>query len=146
MRRPASLVVRIGGVAAAAAIAVTGATTVASASIAPVAATAVAHRIPTRLAISTTRPADRPHQATAIINGHLTAGRFDLRHLRVWLERLGPKGKWHVMQLKLTRPYGHVFFRVHVGARPANFRLVFPGTPNLDRSVSRVDTIASARS
>lgn len=143
MRLPKSLAVRIGGVAAAAAIAVTGATTVASAATVPVAT--VAHRIPTRLAVSNTKPVARPHQTTAIINGHLTAGHFDLRHLRVWLERLGPKGKWHVMQAKLTRPFGHVFFRVHVGSKPANFRLVFRGTRNFGLSVSRVDTISSAR-
>lgn len=140
MRLPMSLAVRIGGVAAAAAIAVTGATAVATASTA---APAV-HKIPTTLAISNTTPVAHAHQTTATVVGHLTAGTYNLRHLRVWLERLGPHGFWHVKQVKLTRPHGHVFFRVHIYAKPATFRLVFRGTRNFAKSISVTDTISPA--
>jgi hypothetical protein len=140
MRLPTSLAVRIGGVAAAAAIAVTGATAVATASTA---APAV-RKIPTTLTISNTTPVAHPHQTTATVVGHLTAGTYNLRHLRVWLERLGPHGFWHVKQVKLTRPHGHVFFRVHVYAKPATFRLVFRGNHNFRKAVSLTDTIAPA--
>jgi hypothetical protein len=140
MRLPKSLAVRIGGVAAAAAIAVTGATAVANAST----ATPAVQKIPTTLTISNSKPVAHPHQTTATVNGHLTAGAFNLRHLRVWLERLGPKGHWHIAQTKLTRPHGHVFFRVHVFKKPATFRLVFHHTRNFAKSVSDVDTISPA--
>jgi hypothetical protein len=140
MRLPTSLAVRIGAVAAAAAIAVTGATAAASASTA---APAV-HKIPTTLSISNTTPVAHPHQTTATVAGHLTAGTFNLRHLRVVLERLGPKGHWRVAQVKRTRVHGHVFFRVHIYKKAANFRLVFRGTRNFARSVSVVDTISPA--
>jgi len=140
MRLPTSLAVRIGGVAAAAAIAVTGATAVATASTA---APAV-RKIPTTLTISNTTPVAHPHQTTATVVGHLTAGTYNLRHLRVYLERLGPHGFWHVKQVKLTRPHGHVFFRVHIYAKSATFRLVFRGNHNFRKSVSLTDTIAPA--
>ena len=140
MRLPTSLAVRIGGVAAAAAIAVTGATAAANASTA---APAV-HKIPTTLAISNTTPVAHPHQTTATVVGHLTAGTYNLRHLRVWLERLGPKGHWQVKQTALTRPHGHVFFRVHIYKKAATFRLVFRGTRNFAKSVSLTDTIVPA--
>ncbi len=140
MRLPTSLAVRIGGVAAAAAIAVTGATAVATASTA---APAV-HKIPTTLTISNTKPVAHPHQTTATVVGHLTAGAYNLRHLRVYLERLGPHGFWHVKQVKLTRQHGHVFFRVHVYAKPATFRLVFRGTRNFAKKISVTDTISPA--
>jgi hypothetical protein len=140
MRLPTSLAVRIGGVAAAAAIAVTGATAAANASTA---APAV-HKIPTTLTISNTTPVAHPHQTTAIVVGHLTAGTYNLRHLWVVLQRLGPKGHWRFAQAKLTRVHGHVFFRVHVYKKAANFRLVFHGTRNFAKSVSLVDTISPA--
>jgi hypothetical protein len=145
MRLPTSLAVRIGTVAAAAAIAVTGATTVASAAVVPAAVPAHAHRIPTRLAIGNSKPVARAHQTTAVLSGHLTAGRYDLRHLRVWLQRLGPKGKWDAVQTELSRPFGHVFFRIHVGKKPATFRLVFRGTRNFAPAVSHIDTISPAK-
>jgi hypothetical protein len=140
MRLPKSLAVRIGGVAAAAAIALTGATAAANASTA---APAV-QRIPTTLTISNTTPVAHAHQTTAIVIGHLTAGSFNLRHMRVWLERLGPKGHWRIAQMKRTGVHGFVFFRVHVFKKPANFRLVFRHTRNFAKSVSNVDTISPA--
>src|SRR5215469_5783598 len=140
MRLPKSLAVRIGGVAAAAAIAVTGATAAANASTA---APAV-HKIPTTLTISNSKPVAHLHQTTAIVSGHLTAGHYNLRHMHVWLQRLGPKGHWRIAQTKLTRRHGHVFFRVHVFKKPATFRLVFRGTRNFAKSVSHIDTISPA--
>jgi hypothetical protein len=137
MRLPTSLAARIGAVAATAAIAVTGATAAANASTA---APAV-HRIPTTLTISNSKPVTHKHQTTAIINGHLTAGSYNLRHLRVFLQRQGPKGHWYVVQIKLTRVHGHVFFRVHLGKKAVSFKLVFRGTRNFARSVSAVDTV-----
>lgn len=140
MRLPTSLAVRVGSVAAVAAIAVTGATAAANASTA---APAV-QKIPTTLTISNTTPVAHPHQTTAIVVGHLTAGTYNLRHLRVFLERLGPHGYWHVKQMKLTRPHGHVFFRVYIHKKAATFRLVFRGTRNFAKSVSLTDTISPA--
>jgi hypothetical protein len=140
MRLPKSLAVRVGGVVAAAAIAVTGASAAANASTA---APAVV-RIPTTLTISNTPPVAHPHQTTAIVIGHLTAGTYNLRHLLVRLQRLGPKGHWRLAQAKLTRAHGYVFFRVHVFKKPATFRLVFHHTRNFAKSVSDVDTISPA--
>lgn len=140
MRLPTSLAVRLGSVAAVAAIAVTGATAAANASTA---APAV-RKIPTTLTISNTTPVAHPHQTTATVIGHLTAGTYNLRHLRVFLERLGPHGYWHVTQRQLTRPHGHVFFRVHIHKKPVTFRLVFRGTRNFAKSVSLTDTISPA--
>jgi hypothetical protein len=142
MRLPKSLAARIGAVVAVAAIAVTGATVAANASNAAPSVT----RIPTHLTISNTTPKAHPNQTTSVVIGHLTAGPYNLRHLRVWLERLGPKGRWHIVQTKLTRIHGHVYFLVHIFKKPANFRLVFRGTRNFARSVSLVDTISPATS
>ena len=140
MRLPKSMAVRIGAVAATAAIAVTGATAAASAATAAPAA----HKIPTTLTISNSTPVAHKHQTTAVINGHLTAGAYNLRHRPVYLERLGLKGRWHVVNVALTRSHGHVFFRVHILKKAASFRLVFRGSRHLAKSVSDVDTISPA--
>ncbi len=142
MRLPTSLAARVGAVAVTAAIAVTGATAAANAST--VKPDIV--RIPTTLTISNSTPVAHPHQTTAIVAGHLTAGTYNLRHLHVLLERLGLKGRWHVVQEKLTRVHGHVFYLVHVHQTPATFRLVFPGTRNFAKSISDVDTISPVTS
>jgi hypothetical protein len=142
MRLPKSLAVRIGGVAVAAAIAVTGATAAASASTA---APAV-HKIPTTLTISNSKPVRHRHRTTAIVEGHLRTGSYNLRHMRVWLQRRGRRGRWYVTQMQLTRRYGRVFFRVRIFRRPVTFRLVFRGTRNFARSVSHIDTISPATS
>jgi hypothetical protein len=142
MRLPKSLAVRVCGVAAAAAIAVTGATTAANASTAPPAA---AGRIPTTLTIGNTKPVAHKHQTTAIVFGHLTAlGTFVLGHERITLQRLGPKGHWRFAQEKLTNRHGNVFFRVHVFKKPATFRLVFKHTRHFKKAVSFIDTISPA--
>jgi hypothetical protein len=142
MRLPKSLAARIGAVAATAAIAVTGATAAANAATAAPAL----HKFKTELSISNSTPVAHKHQTTAIIDGRLTHNGFGLRDLRVLLQRLGPKGRWHVVQVQRTRVHGHVFYRVHVFNKPASFRLVFPGTPNWASSVSLVDTISPATS
>jgi hypothetical protein len=141
MRLPKSLAARIGAVAATAAIAVTGATAAASASTA-----APVTKIPTALSIKNTTPVAHRPLTTSVINGQLTAGKYDLRHLRVWLQRKSASGHWYVIQTKLTRRHGHVFFRVFFGKKAVSFRLVFRGTRNFARSVSAVDTIAPATS
>lgn len=148
MRVPTSLAARIGAIAATAAIAVTGATAVASAATSGHASassvTHAVHRIPTRLAIRNTTPKAHLHQTTAIIIGRLSAGPFNVRHLRIWLLRQGQHGRWYVVQTKLTARHGHVAFWVHIGRNPVKFRLVFRGTRNFARSISAVDTIAPA--
>jgi hypothetical protein len=141
MRLPTSLATRVGAVAAMAAIAVTGASGAASAATAASAARATAHRIPTALSITNSVPRRHPLQVTSVINGHLTAGRFNVRNERVWLLRRSRTGIWFVVQTKLTRRYGHVFFRVHLGVKPVAFRLVFRGSANFARSVSAIDAI-----
>ncbi len=145
MRLPKSLAARIGAVAITAAVAVTGATVAANAATAaPASHATAAHvtKIPTALGITNSMPKAHPYGTTAIINGHLTAGTYNLRHLRIWLQRQGRWGHWYTVQMKLTKRFGHVFFRVYVGKRAVNFRLVFRGTHNFARSVSAVDTIA----
>jgi hypothetical protein len=140
MLLPKTMAARIGAVAATAAIAVTGASAAANgATVAP-----ATHKIPTALAISNSTPVAHRHHTTAVINGHLTAGAYNLRHLPVSLERLGLKGRWRVVRRALTRAHGHVFFRVHVLNKPGSFRLVFHGTRNFARAVSAVDTISPA--
>jgi hypothetical protein len=141
MRLPKSLTVRVCGVAAAAAIAVTGATTAANASTA---APAVAGKIPTTLTIGNTKPVAHKHQTTAIVFGHLTAVDHNLPKTRVTLQRLGPKGHWRFAQEMLTRRHGYVFFRVHVFKKAATFRLVFRGNKYFKKSVSFIDTISPA--
>jgi hypothetical protein len=146
MRLPKSLAARIGAVGAVAAIALTGAATAANASTAqqpaPAAAPAAHHRIPTHLGIANSAPVGHAHQTTAILRGRLTAAHHNLRHLRVWLERLGAKGRWHVVKVNRTHAHGRVYFRVHVGKKAGTFRLVFRGTRNFAPSVSRTDTIS----
>jgi hypothetical protein len=143
MRLPTSLAIRVGAVAAVAVIAVAGANEAASAATVAGAAGAVpaAHRIPTTLSISNSVPRLHPLQVTSVINGHLTAGRFDVRNQRVWLLRRSHAGVWFVVQSKLTGRYGHVFFLVHLGVKPVGFRLVFRGSANFARSVSAIDAI-----
>jgi len=142
MRLPKSLAARVVAVAATATIAVTGAAAAANAATPAPAVT----RIPTTLTISNSTPVAHKHQTTSIVSGHLTALGFNLRGLRIYLQRLGPKGHWIVVQVARTRPHGHVFFRVHIFKKPATFRLVFRGTRNFAPSVSDIDTISPATS
>jgi hypothetical protein len=147
MRLPNSLAIRIGTITAAAAITVTGATTAASAATtAPTAASAASvrpavHRIPTKLAIRNSAPKVHLKQVTAVIVGHLTAGKFNLRGQRVWLLRRGPNNTWHVVQSQLTDRWGRALFLVHLGKDPVSFRLGFRGTKNFAPSLSVLDVI-----
>jgi hypothetical protein len=146
MRLPKSLAARFGAVAATAAIAITGATSAANAATAapaaPATATHYVHRIPTKLAISNTLPKGHFPHRTVLINGHLTAGKYNLRHLRVFLVRRGYKGHWYVVQTQLTEKFGHVLFRVHLGKKATCFRLAFLGTKNFAPSVSKAKTLS----
>jgi hypothetical protein len=141
MRLPTSLAVRIGGVAAAAAIAVTGAAAAATASTAAPAHTKVA----TALSIANTKPVAHRHQTTAIVYGQLTAGSATIAGKRIFLQRQGPKGHWFVTQIRRSGRDGWVHFRVHVRKVAVNFRLVFRGTLNFHKSVSATDTISPAK-
>jgi hypothetical protein len=143
MRLPTSVAIRLGAVAAVAAIAVTGATGAASAATVSTAdgAGQAAHRIPTALSVRNSVRIVHPLQITSVIDGHLTAGPFNVRGQRVWLLRRVRAGIWSVVQSKLTGRYGHVLFLVHLGVKPVSFRLVFRGSPNFARSVSAIDAI-----
>jgi hypothetical protein len=138
MRLPKSLAARIGAVAAVATIAVTGATTAASAATTPA---VVHHRIPTTLTIANTLPKGPAGHQVALVAGHLTAGKFNLRHLRVWLLRQGYKGHWYVVKSELTGRTGHVLFWLRVGKHSVNVRLAFRGTKNFAPSVSKINKI-----
>ena len=86
-----------------------------------------------------TLPVNHPFQTTAVIAGRLTEpdnGNAPLAGRLVWLERLGANG-WLLFRGHVTGPDGGVAFQVHVEVGAA-FRLVYAGTPSLDRSVSAV--------
>jgi hypothetical protein len=137
MRVSSPLVARFGAVAAAAAIAMTGATAAASASTTHA-------KVATALSISESTPVVHPHQITAVVKGQLTApndANAPVSHKVVWLERQGPKGRWHLIRAEFTGRHGWVAFRVHV-LKSGNFRLVFRGTPNFARSVSSAETVS----
>ena len=141
MRLPKSLAVRVGAVAAAAAIAVSGGVAAADAATA-----APAHvKVPTALSIANTTPVAHKHQTTAIVFGQLTGpDNATIVGKVVWLQRQGPKGNWFVVQVRRTGGQGYVHYRVHVGKFAVNFRLVFRGTRNFAPAISSVDTIAPA--
>jgi hypothetical protein len=147
MKLSKSLAVKAGAVFATAAIALTGATAAADATIvtsAVPAAPAHLHHFATKLSITNSKPVAHAHQTTSVVDGRLTHNGYGLRDLRVKLERLGLKGHWNVVQVKLTRAHGHVYFKVHVYKKAATFRLVFGGTANWARSTSNIDTISPA--
>jgi hypothetical protein len=93
----------------------------------------------TALSIVMTLPVNLPLQTTAVIAGRLTEPDNDNAPLAgrlVWLERLGANG-WLLFRSHVTGPDGGVAFQVHVVVGAA-FRLVYAGTPTLDRSVSPI--------
>ncbi|HSZ45586.1 MAG TPA: hypothetical protein VK823_09640 [Streptosporangiaceae bacterium] len=135
-----ALAAKVGVLVAAGGIALSGVAAASASTAAP-----AVHRIPTALSISNSKRVEHAHQTTAVINGHLTAGTYNLRHLPVVLQRLGIKGHWNRVQLKWTRIHGHVFFLVHVFKKPATFRLVFRGTGNFAPSTSKIDTIVPVK-
>jgi hypothetical protein len=93
----------------------------------------------TALSIAMTPPVYLPAQTTAVIAGRLTEpdnGNAPLAGRLVWLERLGANG-WLLFRPHVTGPDGGVAFQVHVVVGAA-FRLVYAGTPGLDRAVSPI--------
>jgi hypothetical protein len=139
---PAPLAVRIGAVAAAAAIAVAGGTTAASAAVATPAAPAVG-KVLTALSIGVARPVVHNHQVSAVVAGRLFEPRelgHGVRGKVVWLLRRGAGGHWIVAGHELTGLRGVVAFPVHVGIS-ATFRLAFAGTPNFTAALSAARTI-----
>jgi hypothetical protein len=96
----------------------------------------------TALSIVMTLPVNHPYQTTAVIAGRLTEpdnGNAPLGGRIVWLERLGANG-WLLFRPNVTGPDGGVAFYVHVVVGAA-FRLVYAGTPSLDRSVSQIRVV-----
>jgi hypothetical protein len=96
----------------------------------------------TALSIVMTLPVNLPLQTTAVIAGRLTEpdnGNSPLPGRLVWLERLGANG-WLLFRSHVTGPDGGVAFQVHVVVGAA-FRLVYVGTPNLDRAVSPIRVV-----
>lgn len=136
MRLPTSLGARVGAVVATAAIATTGATAAAGASTA---APAV-HRIPSQLTISVAKPVVHRYYKSDVVRGRLTAGKYPLRHLPVWLQRRGVRGRWVVIRRGLTGRHGYVAFRVYF-RKSVTLRLVFRGTRNFARSASAAVTV-----
>ncbi len=96
----------------------------------------------TALSIVMTPPVYRPLQTTAVIAGRLTEpanGNAPLAGRLVWLERLGAGG-WLLFRSHVTGPDGGVAFQVHVVVGAA-FRLVFVGSPTLDRAASPIRVV-----
>jgi hypothetical protein len=128
----ASLVARIGSVAAAAVIAATGA--LATAGAAGAATTHV--RLPTHLSVAKV-PATLHHRHVAVIVGHLRSHRVPLRGKVVFLDRRTATGKWVVVRKEVTHRFGNVAFVVDPKVN-AHYVLVFNGSRNFRPSRSRV--------
>jgi hypothetical protein len=137
-----SLRARLGAVAAAAAIATSGAAMTVS-GVADAATTHPAARLATALSIKSSTPVARHNRTVARIGGQLTSGMTPLRFKAVWLQRQGPKGNWFVVQGERTHRHGWVVFRVHE-RKTTNFRLVFRGSANFKRAVSAAVTVTAA--
>lgn len=143
MRLPKSLAVRVGTVAATAAIAVTGATAAANASPA-----VQKVKTPTTLTATAGPGHVRAHRyphTVAWIKGQLTTKTVpagEVTGARILLERLGAKGHWHVVQTARSGRFGRVLFRVHGLSKGAVFELVFRGNLNFAPSKSNVIIIA----
>ncbi|MGA3151380.1 MAG: hypothetical protein ACLPN6_09550 [Streptosporangiaceae bacterium] len=123
-----SLKTRLASLAAAAAIATTGAMSVAGAAD----AATVHHRLHTNLSIGASKI---DHQQGAIILGVLSSHRTALAGKRVWLDRKLKGGKWVLLRSQLTNRHGLVRFAVLPPATAA-FKLVFRGTVNFAPSQS----------
>jgi hypothetical protein len=116
----------------------TGAVDPGSASASP-AVSSGSGTVVTALSIAMTLPVNHPFQTTAVIAGRLSEpdnGNAPLAGRIVWLERLGANG-WLLFRPDVTGPDGGVAFQVHVEVGAA-FRLVYAGTPSLDRAVSPI--------
>jgi hypothetical protein len=135
--RSSLLARRAGAVAAAAVIATTGAMAVAGAAGA---STAHAKRLHTHLAIADKRAVEH-HKHVTIIAGRLSTPRFKrLPGRLIFLERVAAKHKPVIVGREHTGRFGGVAFAVDPKVT-SHYRLVFPGTPRLISSRSRVLTV-----
>lgn len=132
---------RLGALAAAAAIATTGAMAVSGVADA---ATHPAARVATSLSIKASTPHAVHHRTFAKIAGQLTAGTSPVRFKVIWLERQGPRGHWIVVQRERTHRNGWVLFRI-LERKTSNFRLVFRGTANFKPAVSAPVTVTAVK-
>jgi hypothetical protein len=134
----ASLMARVGSVAAAAVIATGGALATASA-----AGATTTHKLPTHLSIIKHR-ARVHHHVLTVIGGRLTSHRHDLRGKVVYLDRKVPGHKWVQVRHEVTNRHGAVAFVVSPKVE-ARYVLVFKGSPNFQPSHSRVVTVKPAK-
>jgi len=135
--RSSLLARRVASVAAAAAIATTGAMSVAGAAGA---STAHARRLPTHLSIADRRAVEH-HKHVTIIAGRLTVPGFRrLPGRLIFLERITAKHGRIIVGREHTGRFGNVAFVVDPKVT-THYRLEFPGTPRLHSSHSRVVTV-----
>ena len=128
---------RAGAVAAAAVIATTGAMAVTGAAGA---STAHAKRLHTHLSIADKHAVEH-HKHLTIIAGRLTVPGFKkLPGRLIFLERVAAKHRPVIVGHEHTSRFGGVVFVVDPKTT-AHYRLVFPGTPRLHSSHSRVVTV-----
>lgn len=133
--RSSLLARRVASVAAAAAIATTGAMAVGGAAGA---STTHAKRLPTHLSIADKRAVEH-HKHVTVIGGRLTSFRFSVRGKVVFLDRVAGH-KLAIVGRERTGRGGGVAFVVDP-RKAAHFVLVFPGTRNFHSSHSRVITV-----
>lgn len=131
----ASLLTRIGSIAAAAAIATTGALATAGAAGA---ATTNVKRLPTSLSAAAIRGTTPKHHHFTAIVGHLTSHKVPLRNEVVFLDR---KHGIFLIQVahERTNRHGAVAFIV-APAKTTQYVLVFKGTRNFAPSHSKFVT------
>jgi hypothetical protein len=134
--RSSLLARRVASLAAAAAIATTGAMSVAGAAGA---STAHARRLPTHLSIAEKRAVEH-HKHVTIIAGRLTTHGFRLPGRLIFLDRVTARHKLVVVGREHTGRFGGVAFAVAPKVT-AHYLLVFEGTPRLHSSHSRVVTV-----
>lgn len=134
-----SVKAKLGALAAAAAIAGTGAATsgVASAAVHP-----AVTRLPTALSIHASAPVTRNHVTSARISGRLTSDHVPLSHKVVFLQRRVAIGHWVIVQKAVTNLGGRVSYLIHE-RKTSTFRLLFRGTRKYKRSVSPTVTVVA---
>ena len=133
--RSSLLARRVTSLAAAAAIATTGAMAIAGAADA---STAHVKRLPTHLSVADRRAVEH-HKHVTVIAGRLTSFRFALRGKIVFLDRVAGH-KLAIVGHERTGRGGGVAFVVDP-KKATHFVLVFPGSPNFHSSHSRVVTV-----
>jgi hypothetical protein len=131
----ASLLTRVGSLAAVAAIATTGAIAATGAA----GATTHVKRLPTHLSIVTIPAIEPPATQVTVITGHLGSGKFALRDEQVFLDR--KNGIFFVdVAHEKTDKAGLVAFVVNP-QKTAQYVLVFKGSVNFSPSHSAVVTV-----